>query len=82
MTCLTGLARAASGFALPWLNMFGPVCGGFFLLVVVVPIIAISAEDEDRVGVPQWIDLWSDVDREPADHGGDQQQADRYLPPI
>ena len=46
MTWLIGLALGASGivgFALPWLNMFGPVCGGFFLLVVVVPIIATSA---------------------------------------
>ena len=33
-----------------------------------VPAESLSAEDEDRVGVPQWIDLWSDVDREPADH--------------
>lgn len=33
MTWLIGLALGASGivgFALPWLNMFGPVCGGFF----------------------------------------------------
>ena len=46
-----------------------------------VPAESVSAEDEDRVGVPQWIDLWSDVEREPADHGGDQQQADRYHHP-
>jgi hypothetical protein len=46
-----------------------------------VPAESLSAEDEDRVGVPQRIDLWSDVDREPADHGGDQQQADRYHHP-
>jgi hypothetical protein len=30
------------------------------------------AEDEDRVGVPQWIDLRSYVDRQSCHHGGDK----------
>ena len=43
-----------------------------------VPAISGAAEDEYRVGVAQRIDLGSHVHRQPADHGGDQQQADRY----
>ncbi len=45
-----------------------------------VPLMTFAAENEDRVGVPQWINLRSDVDRQSADHSADQQQANAYHP--
>jgi hypothetical protein len=40
---------------------------------------SVSAEDEDRVGVPQWIDLWSDVAG--ARRSRRRSAADRPVPP-
>ena len=41
-----------------------------------VPVATFPAQDEYRVGMPQLIDLWTHVDRQPADHSGDHQNAD------
>jgi hypothetical protein len=37
-----------------------------------IPIIITPAEDENRVSVPQWVDLRSHVDGQCCDHGGDE----------
>ena len=51
------------------------------LEAVRVSAISFPAQDEDRVCVPQRIDLRSHVDRQPADHSRDQQQANGYHHP-
>ena len=43
-----------------------------------VPAVTFPTKDEYRVGVPQRVDLGSHIHRQPTDHGGDHQNADRH----